>query len=149
MLRSSSRFLLAVAVVLPLACSRSPRQGGPDRQQPASRPEKEESGPELAPQLLRARLDAPQPPAYATADPLGKDTWPTVRRLYQADGYQPAWVGGGEARARGAGKPGARVPRRGGGGGPRRRGRAQSRRLRPGSGRHAAGRPFRRTAPPW
>src|SRR3954469_8845710 len=98
MLRSSSRFLLAVAVVLPLACSRSPRQGGPDRQQPASRPEKEESGPELAPQLLKARLDAPQPPAYATADPLGKDTWPTVRRLYEANGYQPVWIVDGHPR---------------------------------------------------
>jgi len=105
MLRSSFRVLLAAAVVLPLACSRSPRQGGPDRQ-PAAQPEKGESRPDLAPQLLRARLDAAQPPAYATADPLGKDTWTTVRRLYEAKGYQPVGLPVGEARGETAAPPG-------------------------------------------
>jgi murein L,D-transpeptidase YcbB/YkuD len=92
MTSSSFRLALAAAVVFPVACARSPQPGGSDKSSgtkgspaPASRTS----------QILKARLSAPQPPAYAAGD---AETWKAVRRLYESTGYEPVWLEDGRGR---------------------------------------------------
>jgi murein L,D-transpeptidase YcbB/YkuD len=86
--------MLAAAVVLPVACGRSPRPGGSEG---PSRGGKDSPAPRTS-QILRARLSATQPPAYARGDGQAAETWSAVRRLYETTGYQPVWLDDGRPR---------------------------------------------------
>jgi hypothetical protein len=97
MTRPSFCLLLAAAVVFPVACTRSPRQGGPERA-PAAHPQAEPTPADRATQVLRARLTAPQPPAYVAADSAGAEVWTGLRRPYETSGYEPVWTKDGEPR---------------------------------------------------
>jgi L,D-transpeptidase YcbB len=93
MTRSSFRLMLAAAVVFPVACAKSPRQGGPE-----GAPSKASPAPaDRASQILRARLGAPQP-AGAAADRRTADVWKAVRRLYETTGYEAVWLDDGRPR---------------------------------------------------
>jgi L,D-transpeptidase YcbB len=94
--RSSFLLTLAVAVVFPVACARTPGQGGTERASGAPQG-KREAG-DLASDLLRARVGAARAPAFAAADTGGSETWAAVRRLYETNGYQPVWVVDGRPR---------------------------------------------------
>ena len=83
MLRSSFRLMLAAVVLFPAACGRTSREGGSEGR---------------ASQILRARLAATTPPAYAAGDVKARETWEGVRRLYAATGYQPVWLVEGRGR---------------------------------------------------
>ncbi|HET6897529.1 MAG TPA: peptidoglycan-binding protein, partial [Vicinamibacteria bacterium] len=83
MLRSSFRLMLAAAVVFPAACSRTPRQGGSETR---------------ASQVLRVRLAGTKAPSYAAGDVKAAETWNAVRRLYEANGYEPVWLDDGRGR---------------------------------------------------
>ena len=95
MLRSQFRLMLVAAVVFPIACARSPRPAGRESS-PAAQPDDKPAPAGRAPQVLRARLAAP-PPA-SSADPQAGDIWAAVRRLYEANSYQPVWWVDGKPR---------------------------------------------------
>ncbi len=97
MLRPSFHLWLVAAVAFPLACSRSPRRGGPESA-PTSRPLEHDAPADRAREVLRARLSAPDPPAWAAGDPSAKQTWSDVRRLYESGGGHPIWVVDGRPR---------------------------------------------------
>jgi murein L,D-transpeptidase YcbB/YkuD len=88
--------MLAAAVVFPVACARSPRQGGTER--PSGESKGSPAPPSRTTQILRARLATPQPPAYAAGDAQAAGTWSAVRRLYETTGYQPLWLVDGRGR---------------------------------------------------
>jgi murein L,D-transpeptidase YcbB/YkuD len=93
MLRSSFRLLLAAAVLVPAACSRGPRPGGSE-----GRPGHGAAPTDRTSQILRARLAATRPPAFAAGDAKAAETWGAVRRLYEASGYRPVWLVDGRPR---------------------------------------------------
>jgi murein L,D-transpeptidase YcbB/YkuD len=89
--------MLAAAVVFPVACGRSPRQGGSESA-PAAQPRGGSEPADRTSELLKARLGAAKPPAFAAGDPRAADTWAAVRRLYEATGHEPVWLADGRAR---------------------------------------------------
>jgi murein L,D-transpeptidase YcbB/YkuD len=76
--------MLAAAFVFPAACGRTPRQGGSEGDRTS--------------QILRARLSGTKAPAYSAGDVKAAETWNGVRRLYEANGYQPVWLDDGRGR---------------------------------------------------
>jgi L,D-transpeptidase YcbB len=97
MIRPSFRLLLAAAVVFPVACTRSPRQGGPERR-PDAQPQAEPAPVDRATQALRARLASPRPPAAMANDAGSAEFWTDLRRLYESNAYRPVWTRDGEPR---------------------------------------------------
>src|SRR5262249_36602818 len=95
MTRSSFRAaLLAAAVVFPVACTRSPRQGGAEH--PAGQSARAPG--ERTTQVLRARLSAPQPPGARASDGRSAEVWSDLRRLYESNGYAALWTNDGRPR---------------------------------------------------
>jgi murein L,D-transpeptidase YcbB/YkuD len=88
--------MLAAAVVFPVACARSPRQGGTEG--PAGESKGSPAPPSRTTQILRARLSALRPPAYFAGDADATGTWGAVRRLYETTGYQPIWLADGRGK---------------------------------------------------
>ncbi|PYQ53312.1 MAG: hypothetical protein DMF78_09265 [Acidobacteria bacterium] len=97
MIRPSFRLLLAAAVVFPVACTRSPRQGGPEKG-PDAQPQTAPAPADRAAQVLRARLAAPQPPAAMAKEAGSAEVWTDLRRLYESNAYRPVWTKDGEPR---------------------------------------------------